>query len=143
MRVARRRVRGAWADGPYVRLTAFRHNGLRQIDVLLWRGSGNQVLMYARYTNLQELTGRPGVVVVKEDDFQANRLPDELHAWRCQYGKNRLDIHCDSRLGPGEHPFEALRKSEARYLESESAEPGLASADLAEIREFLANNGHQ
>ncbi len=38
---------GAWADGPYVRLTAFRRNGLREIAVLLWRGPAGQVLMYA------------------------------------------------------------------------------------------------
>ncbi len=138
MRVARRKVAGAWAEGPYVRLTAFRRNGLREIAVLLWRGPAGQVLMYARYSNLQELAGRPGVVVVNEGDFQDNRLPGELRAWHCQYGKNHLEIHCDSRLSPGEHPFDALRRGEARYFETE-----LAGTDFAEIEDFLANKGEQ
>ena len=111
--------------------------------MLLWRGPSSQVLMYARYTNLQELAGRPGVVVVTEGDFQENRLPGELQAWNCRYGKNRLEIHCDSRLGPGEHPFDALRRREARYFETELAKTQLTSTDFAEIEDFLADKGGQ
>jgi hypothetical protein len=129
-------VGGAWTDGPYARLTAFRHLGLREVDVLLWRAFGGDVLMYARYRNHQELAGRPGVIVVTKDDFQQNQLPAELQAWNCVYGKNRLEIHCDSQLGPGEHPFEALRRSEARYCETE-----LDNTDFAAMEHFLANHG--
>jgi hypothetical protein len=143
MRAARRKVTGTWADGPYVRLTAFRHNGLREIEVLLWRSPGGQVLMYARYTNLQDLAGRPGVVVVGEGDFEENRLPDELQAWYCRYGKNRLEIHCAPPLFPGEHPFDALRRREARYLRADPGEAEMSGADFAEIESFLANKGAQ
>ena len=138
---------GAWADGPYVRLAAFRRNGLREIEVFLWRGSGGgQVLMYARYTNLQELAGRPGVVVVSESDFQQNELPGELQAWDCRYGKNRLEISSNPPLVPGEHPFAALRRREDRYLAAEldeTSETGVSGADFAEIEAFLANKGRQ
>jgi hypothetical protein len=143
MRVVRRKATGAWADGPYVRLTAFRRNGLREIEVLLWRDPGGQVLMYARYTNLQELAGRPGVVNVTEGDFQENSLPGELQAWHCRYGKNRLEIHSDPPLLPGEHPFDALQRREARYLRAEGAEAEMSGADLAEIEAFLANRSGQ
>jgi hypothetical protein len=143
MRAARRKVTGAWADGPYVRLTAFRRNGLREIEVLLWRGPGGQVLMYARYTNLQELAGRPGVVVVTEDDFQENSLPGELQAWHCRYGKNRLEIPSEPPLFPGEHPFDALRRREARYVRTELAGAEMSGADFAEIEKFLASKGRQ
>jgi hypothetical protein len=132
---------GAWADGPHVRLMAFRHNGLREIEVLLWRGPGSQVQMYARYTNLQELAGRPGVVEVSEGDFRENQLPGELQEWHCTYGKNRLEIHCAPPLVPGEHPFDALRRREARYLRAELAEAEMSGADFAEIEKFLANKG--
>jgi hypothetical protein len=136
MRATRGKVRGAWTDGPYARLTAFRHLGLREVDVLLWRAFGGDVLMYARYRNHQDLAGRPGVIVVTKDDFQENQLPAELQAWHCQYGKNRLEIHCDSQRGPGEHPFEALRRSEARYCETE-----LENTDFLAMERFLANHG--
>jgi hypothetical protein len=135
MRAPRRKVKEAWAGGPYARLTAFRHLGLREVDVLLWRAFGGDVLMYARFRNHQELAGRPGVIVVTKEDFQPNQLPAELWAWHCMYGKNRLEIHSDSQLGPGEHPFEALRRSEARYCETE-----LKSTDFLAMERFLANH---
>jgi hypothetical protein len=141
MRAARRKVTGVWADGPYVRLTAFRRNGLRQIDLFLWHGAGGQALMYARYTNMQDLAGQPGVVTVNEGDFQENNLPGELQAWSCRYGKNRLEIHSDPPLVPGEHPFDALRRREARYLAADTAETGVSGADFAEIEAFLADRG--
>jgi hypothetical protein len=146
MRTARRKVPGAWADGPYIRLTAFRRNGLREIEVFLWRGPSGQVVMYARYTNVQELAGRPGVVVVSEGDFEQNELPGELQAWHCRYGKNRLEINSNPPLVPGEHPFDALRRREARYLAAEldeTGETGVSGVDFAEIEAFLANKGRQ
>jgi hypothetical protein len=136
MRAARGKVKGPWASGPYARLTAFRRNGLREVEVFLWRASGGAVLMYARYTNTLPLAGRPGVLAVTEDDFQPNALPGELQAWYSRYGSNSLEIHCDSQLRPGEHPFDALRRSEARYWETE-----LARSDFTVIEDFLANRG--
>jgi hypothetical protein len=138
MRAARGKVKGPWASGPYARLTAFRRNGLREVEVFLWRATGGAVLMYARYTNTLELAGRPGAIAVTEDDFQRNTLPGELQAWYCVYGTNRLEIHHDSQLRPGEHPFDALRRSESRYWETE-----VARSDFAVIEDFLANRGDE